>query len=561
MQNRIYKAISAIVMTVVVLLGMLFIIISYELYSAEAKSTLVSAADTALEYSHASQQLYDVMSKTLDFEVRVTEIALDGTVIFESSHQGEMDNHLDRPEITEAMEKGHGSAERYSETLSRRTYYYAVNCGDSIIRFSRKSQGISAIFIGAVPFFLVAAGLVMVIAVIVSMKLSETIMKPVHQMVKSMDIFDETEDNISDYDEYEELLPMLKLVSRMKKQMHKYIDSLTAEKNTIALITANMTEGMILLDRDDNIISINQCAIDLVNPDFPNSSRCNVIEFTRNSDFLELIANARTSSGTTGTFSVNNRFLRAFISRISSESQLSGAVILIVDETEIHLNEEVRREFSANVSHELKTPLTTIRGFAEMLSGGMIASDDDISRYGRRIYDESNRLLSVINDIIRLSEIEEKITDYFIEADLLEIVNEVAESLYEKAAEHNISIEISGENAVAPVSRGYIYELVYNLTENAVKYNRTGGKVMLSVMKAENKVIITVEDNGIGIPKEHHQRIFERFYRVDKSHSKQTGGTGLGLSIVKHITALHKGNISFESEAGRGTIFTVVLPA
>lgn len=562
MQNRICKAISTIVMTAVLVLGILFMLIGYELYSKEARDALMSSADTALSFTDKPEEIYDVMKNAVSFDVRVTMIDNDGNVLYDSTSPAALsENHLDRPEVRQAIENGSGTAERYSNTLSRRTYYYAVKTDGGIIRFSCNTQGISAIFLGAIPIFLAAWGLVMVVAVVVSMKLSENIVTPIRKMIKSMDVFDDTiEESIADYGEYEELLPMVKLVARMKREIKDYIASLSAEKNTIGLITANMTEGMILIDRNDDIISINRSACDLVNPVFPAESGRNIIEFCRNTDFMELIEQSKCAASVTGTFSSEGRFLRAFISRISSEDKLSGAVIIIVDETEIHLAEEMRRDFSANVSHELKTPLTTIRGFAEMLGGGMITYGDDIRRYGKRIYDEANRLLNVINDIIRLSEIEENHSEIFTETNLSAVAKEVAENLAEKAKRLEIDLSVSGSDVTIQANGGYIYEMIYNLTENAVKYNRPGGKVLVDVSRAGDKAVITVADNGIGIPKEHQGRIFERFYRVDKSHSKQTGGTGLGLSIVKHIAALHHGSISVDSEDGKGTVFTVMLP-
>lgn len=560
MQNRIYKAISAVVMTVVVILGLIFMMISYNLYSREAKNTLISAANTALLSTTDPKELYDILSQSLDYDVRITQITPDGKVLYDSAADSITDNHSDRPEISEAFSSGSGTAERYSETMSSRTYYYAVRCGDDVIRFSRRTGGIFTLFVGAIPFFLAAGGLVMVIAVLVSDKLSESIVKPVRKMIQSMDVFGTDETDYSEFEQYEELEPMCRLITKMRGEIKEYISNLSAEKNTISLITANMTEGMILIDRNDDIISINRSAADLVNPIFPCESGRNIIEFCRNSDFLELVDQSRKAASVTGTFSAEGRFLRAFISRIDSSDKISGAVIIIVDETEIHLAEEMRRDFSANVSHELKTPLTTVRGFAEMIGGGMITDPEDTKKYGKRIYDEATRLLNVINDIIRLSEIEEKKAEIFTSVNLLEIADDVAESLKEKADSLNVQLSVTGEDLSVPASRGYIYEMIYNLTENAVKYNRPDGKVLVDISRAGDKAVITVADNGIGIPKEHQSRIFERFYRVDKSHSKQTGGTGLGLSIVKHIAALHQGTISLESDYGKGTVFTVMLP-
>lgn len=562
MQNRICKAISTIVMTAVLVLGILFMLIGYELYSKEARDALMSSADTALSFTDKPEEIYDVMKNAVSFDVRVTMIDNDGNVLYDSTSPAALsENHLDRPEVRQAIENGSGTAERYSNTLSKRTYYYAVKIDGGIIRFSCNTQGISAIFLGAIPIFLAAWGLVIVVAVVVSMKLSENIVTPIRKMIKSMDVFDDTiEESIADYSEYEELLPMVKLVARMKREIKDYIASLSAEKNTIGLITANMTEGMILIDRNDDIISINRSACDLVNPVFPAENGRNIIEFCRNTDFMELIEQSKCAASVTGTFSSEGRFLRAFISRISSEDKLSGAVIIIVDETEIHLAEEMRRDFSANVSHELKTPLTTIKGFGEMLENGLITDGEDVKKYGGTIYRESTRLLSLINDIIRLSEIEENDVAANPKTDLLEVAKNAADSLSGKAEKNDVTVTVDGEQTFAHANQMYISELFVNLIDNAIKYNKRGGSVRVTVSKIDRNAVISVSDNGIGIPDDSKDRIFERFYRVDKSHSRAIGGTGLGLSIVKHIVNYHKGKIHLESTLGEGTTITVYLP-
>ncbi len=567
MQKRIYRAISIIVITAVVFLGMLLISISYSLYSREAKNVLIYAADTALLSTDDSERLHEILTASLDFDVRITEIDSTGRVVYDSDAQKHPeDNHADRPEVAEAYEKGKGFSQRYSETMSQSTYYYAVLRKGNVIRFSRHTGGMLTLFIGAVPFFLTACGLVMIIAVIVSDKLAENIVKPLNRMIRSMNVFDSDETDAAEFEEYEELVPMYRLVIRMRREITDYISEISAEKETIGLITANMTEGMILIDGEDNIISVNRSAADMVNSAIASEaawlqSRRNIIEFCRNEEFLALIRQSKNASGVTGTFRIEGRFLRAFISRIEQDGATGGSVIIIVDETEIRLAEEMRKDFSANVSHELRTPLTTVRGFAEMIGSGMITDPEDMQKYGKRIYDEATRLLNVINDIIRLSEIEENQGEIFTSADLLEIAREAASGLSEKAERLGISLKVTGENVIVSGDRGYIYEMILNLADNAVKYNTPGGRVLITVSRADDKAVITVADSGIGIPREHQSRIFERFYRVDKSRSKQTGGTGLGLSIVKHITAVHKGNITVESEEGKGTVFTVMLPA
>ncbi|MGN0642589.1 MAG: ATP-binding protein [Huintestinicola sp.] len=565
MQKRIYKTICSIVMTAVIVVGLCSVLISFGLYESQAKAALKYAADLVLQDDISAEEMYNRLSEALDYNIRVTEIDADGTVLYDSSSDDHLntENHGNRPEVIEAFESGIGSSERFSHTLSKTTYYYAVLHNGKVIRFSRDTGAIITVFISILPFFLAAAGLVVLIAVIASDKLSETIMKPIHKLVSSLDFFgrDSHIPTPEDFDEYEELIPMVKTIGRMRRQISEYVEKISREKNTIQLITNNMTEGMILIDKDDNILSINRSAIDLVSPHFPKESGRNIIEFSRNDDFLSLVRQSKEAPNVTGIFSCENRYLRVFISRIGdNESDNSGAVIIIVDETDIHLAEEMRRDFSANVSHELRTPLTTVKGFGEMLANGMITDTEDTVKYGKRIFDESSRLLSVINDIIRLSEIEENGARIFSKTDILYLAQQVSENLAQKADSLKISVYVTGESVEASVNSGYIYELIYNLAENGIKYNHPGGHVTVDVRRRDDKAEIIVSDDGIGIPKDHQGRIFERFYRVDKSHSKQTGGTGLGLSIVKHIVAYHSGSITLESDAEKGTKFIVTVP-
>lgn len=369
---------------------------------------------------------------------------------------------------------------------------------------------------------------------------------------------------------YPELLPMSEELERLSARLARYIDRFKGEKEKVTLITDNMVEGMLLLDQNRNILSVNKSAVRFLSDD-PSASQPesiasfagkNISGLSHNPDLLEAVEKAAETGTAYGVFPSLDRQLQFYVNKASFDNE-HGFMILLVDATEKIRADEIRKDFSANVSHELKTPLTTIKGFGEMLENGIITDLESVKKYGGTIYRESERLLHLINDIIRLSEIEEASPDEFIsDVDLKRSAEDAAEILQFKADSHQVSVSVSSdeENFTIKAHSGYISELFLNLIDNSIKYNNPGGSVWVNVRKDKNNAVITVKDNGIGIPKEHRERIFERFYRVDKSRSKQTGGTGLGLSIVKHIAAYHHGSVNIESETGKGTCVTVILP-
>lgn len=316
---------------------------------------------------------------------------------------------------------------------------------------------------------------------------------------------------------------------------------------------------MILLDSDHTVLSVNRSAVKLLNPHFDPHSHEKLTHLTVNKELMELLEKLDESDSASGVVTVKNRYFRTFINKSAFNGDY-GIIILMADVTESIKSEQIRHDFSANVSHELKTPLTTIKGFGEMMEGGIITGSEDIKKYGGTIYREAERLLYLINDIIRLSEIEEHANSESDEVDILHTAQDVEEILQNKAYNHKVSVFVKGDNVVIKGNQSYMTELLLNLMDNAVKYNNDGGSVWVEVSRKGDNAVITVRDNGIGIADRDRERVFERFYRVDKSRSKQTGGTGLGLSIVKHIVAYHNGEISITSSLGKGTEITVAIP-
>lgn len=534
--------------------------ISYKLYIQKAMGELNTAARIAAAYSPEPEELCALLEEQLDYAVRVTYIGGDGTVTFDSSPQvgnvSDMDNHGNRPEVEQALNEGFGSDIRASHTIGKRSCYAAVSDGNgTVIRLSREIESVYSLMLGTVSVITVIAGLVIIISTIISVKLSESLIVPVRTMVENIGVLAGQKGGSSETDrliaEYEELEPVAAAVRKLSARLDRYITRLREERETISVITENMVEGMIVLDSGDNILSVNRSAVRLLSSAFRGGEGRHICELTRNPEILELISRSKEEKSVSGVVGAGGRKLRAFV---NNTGENSGTVLLLVDITESFNAEEMRRCFSANVSHELKTPLTTISGFGEMMESGVLTDKEDVKKYGGLIHRESSRLLSLINDIIRLSELDEGGDSLEVrELDINAVAEEVCTMLSDKAAKNGISLEHTGKSVLITANEGMLSEVIYNLADNAIKYNTEGGFVRVDVSGTESTAVLTVSDSGIGIPPEHIEHIFERFYRVDKSRSKQRGGTGLGLSIVKHIVNVMGGSIDISSEVGKGT--------
>lgn len=532
----------------------------YTFYKDAAQQQLKAVANTIVQTEKTDDydKIDSQLKNALNYDVRVTFIQNDGTVTYDNqADPAEMENHSDRKEVKEAMQNGSGESTRLSETLSETNYYYAVQYNGGILRFSRARSNLLNVFIAVIPIIFCTAGGIFVITTIISIKLSESLIKPINKLVSNFDI--SGEGFAYDEDTYEELKPIIKNADILMKRISKNVAKLKKEKEKITLITDNMVEGMVLLDSDRRVISVNRSALRLLNPHFDPKSHDVLSRLTGNEQINALVEQMDESNSARDVIEIKHRYFRTFVNKSAFNGDY-GIIIILADVTESIKSEQIRRDFSANVSHELKTPLTTIKGFGEMMEGGIITGTDDIKKYGGTIYREAERLLYLINDIIRLSEIEEHAGNDADSIDLLQTAKDVEEILQNKAYNNKISLFISGESTEISGNQSYITELLLNLMDNAVKYNNEGGSVWAEISHDEKNAYITVRDNGIGIAEKDRERVFERFYRVDKSRSKQTGGTGLGLSIVKHIVAYHNGSISIKSELDKGTEITVSIP-
>ena len=478
-------------------------------------------------------------------DMRLTIVADDGKVLYDDDRlAAQLPNHADREEIKEALTSGIGESRRYSDTLGQETYYYAVKISDgSLLRLAKTTSSMWGMFRGAIPIVLAVMLMLSAISYALAGRLTKRIVDPINNVQIN-------EDLVSPYDE---LAPLIRTISQQRVRISQQITDLKNRSDTIVAIMDRMSEGVILVDNQGAILSINKSAEDIF-PIRESANGKNILEILRNVELNEAMRSALEGTRNEINLTHADRTFRVYFSPVPG----SGAVILFLDITDKVHTEQLRREFSANVSHELKTPLTTIYGNAEMLGNGMVKEMDKPNFYAK-IKGEAERLITLIEDIIMLSRLDENNGEMLIEqVDLLDVADEVVVSLMPKAKEQNITMTITG-SGVFPANRAQMVELFHNLIDNAIKYNKPNGTVTVALDVTNNQAKFVITDTGIGIPKEELSRIFERFYRVDKSRSKKTGGTGLGLAIVKHIVIAYDGKIELHSAEGQGTNITVWL--
>ena len=484
-------------------------------------------------------------------DYRLTWVASDGTVLFDTLDSAEnMENHADRVEVREAFAKGESSSVRYSTTLTERTLYYAKALNDgTVLRISiRQATVLALVLVMLQPILLVA-----ILAVILSAALANWMSKKIVRPLNSLDL-----DHPLENDAYEELAPLLSRIHQQRQQIAAQLHSLKKQTDEFAQVTSHMKEGLVLLDNAGKILSINPAAQQV----FGAESSCDGQDFLtidRSRDLHLAIQTAAEEGHSEVRSERNGREFQFDISRIESEDAFVGTVLLAFDVTEQAFAEQNRREFTANVSHELKTPLQSITGSAELLENGLV-KPEDVPRFVGMIRTEAARLVTLVDDIIHLSQLDEGAAPDRETVDLLETAKDAASALGDSATEKGIHVSVSGESVSISGVRSFLHEMIYNLCDNAIKYNVENGSVEITVVRKEQEAVVTVKDTGIGIPAEHQSRIFERFFRVDKSRSKASGGTGLGLSIVKHIAQYHGATIKLQSEFGCGTTVSVVFP-
>lgn len=560
MQKKLYKVMTILVSCTVLFFLLVAGSLGYSTYQRFTKNELKSAAKLVAAGNNKPSEMADILERSVEYDVRVTFIDAQGNVKYDSeADPAKMENHSDREEFKEAMANDEGESTRFSKTLGYTTYYYAIKYNGGVLRFSTDKENLAGVFLAVIPMLVVFAGGIIFITTIISIKLSESMIKPINSLVKQLDLRNE---NIGQFETpYEELEPIIKNADVLMGRIHKNMNKIKAEREKISLITENMVEGMILLDEDMTVLSVNKSALKILGNSFDPTEHTKINHMTNDQQIIGLLEEAKESGAAKGIITEKSRFYRTFANKVYSENTLDfGIIIFFVDVTEEIQSEQIRRDFSANVSHELKTPLTTIKGFGELLENGIFTKEEDVKKYGGMIYRESERLLYLINDIIRLSQIEEQEHVLSDKIDLLKTAHDVEEILRHKADNREVTMTIEGEPVQIYGNQSYITELFLNLMDNAIKYNHEGGSLKVTVGIEYGKAVAVFSDTGIGISDEHQSRIFERFYRVDKSRSKKIGGTGLGLSIVKHIVAYHSGEIQLESELEKGTTITVKLP-
>ena len=549
MTGKIFKSIFfavgiVLLASFVVIMGCL-----YQYYASVQDAQLqdeLTLASAAVE-TGKTQTLEKIKSD----RYRITWVDTDGTVIYDTQTGTQnLENHADREEIRQAFEKGKGVSTRYSATLTEKTMYRAKRLSDgTVLRVSVSMATVGNLALGVLPAIL----FVFFAALILSVWLANRLAKHIVEPINNLDL-----DHPTENDTYEELSPLLVRIHQQYNRISEQLNLLKRKTDEFTQITDNLNEGLILLGDKEQILSINPAAKQLFGMDEDCVGK-DFLTVDRSYEVSEALKEATRSGQATLRVERNGRVYRFDMNRIESDSQPIGTVILTFDITEQEFAEQNRREFTANVSHELKTPLQGIIGSAELIENKM-AKPEDVPRFVGHIRKEASRLVTLIEDIIRLSQLDEGVELPLSPVNLTEISEEAAADLSDAAQAKNVRISVQGKPLFVNGVRRLLYEIVYNLCDNAVKYNVDGGKVSVTVDDDEKEVILSVRDTGIGIAPEHQTRIFERFYRVDKSHSKASGGTGLGLSIVKHAVMYHHGSIDVQSEPNHGTIITVRFP-
>ncbi len=486
------------------------------------------------------------------FENRITYIDADGTVLYDNKADiSTMENHLNREEVVAAKNSGTGTAVRISYTVSEMSVYCARVIGyGCVVRVSGTMDTVFARMAGMWWEILLVIIATALVSVGVAALVARVIVKPINSIdLKNPDISES----------YGEIAPLLHRITEQNHEIDLKIAELTRSRKEFSLITENMSEGFIITDSRTEVLSYNTAALDILGSGFTGGSR-SVLVLNRSEAFRNAVESALNGKRCEANLNISEKIYQVIATPVMTDGTVSGAVIIILDVTEKESREELRREFTSNVSHELKTPLTTIYGISDMLVGGIV-KPEDVTGFAKNIRDEAGRLITLIQDIIKLSQLDENtFTDRAEKTDLLAVAEIAAERLAPAAEKKHVTISVTGEKAEYTGITSVLEEIVYNLIDNAVKYNKQGGRADVDVRSDEDNVVITVSDTGIGIPAESIDRIFERFYRVDKSHSRTIGGTGLGLSIVKHGVLLHGGTISVKSTEGCGTTFTLTLP-
>ena len=550
MTKKIFKSIM-FVCALVLAVGLAAVMgILYSNFDGQMRKELSKEA-AYLAYG-VEQQGLDYLKNIKDKSARITYIDQDGTVLFDNEADvSEMKNHSDRTEFQKAEKYGAGESSRYSDTLSEKTIYYALRLKDgTVLRVSGTQDSVLALVENLIFPLCGLLCLMLILSGIMASVISKRIVKPINEL----DLESPKENQI-----YEELSPLLSKIHRQNREIQNQLELAKQQQEEFSLITENMQEGLIVIDKYTMILSANSSAWNLFHMDRVRQGE-SVYCLDREEEFRHAIEQVLSGEHTELVLKLNGSDIQLIANPVIRDKKTEGAVVLLVNVTEKLERESLRREFSANVSHELKTPLTSISGFAEIMQGGLV-KNEDIPKFAGRIYKESQRLLQLVEDVIQISQLDEEKTSYIWEpVDVYQVCKNAFESLKEKAKSLNVHLYICGERMKMEAVRTLLEEAIYNVCDNAIKYNRNDGSVSVFLTQTAQEIQIVVKDTGVGIPKEDQDRVFERFYRVDKSHSKEIGGTGLGLSIVKHAVGALKGSVILRSEEGNGTEITLRFP-
>ncbi len=550
MKNKIFRALVALAaMAVLVASGLITFLVSQDYFNETKKELAQEARYISMGLESGGNDFLNKIAAENGSNVRITLIDKDGIVLFDNQAEAKtLENHAMRQEVMEAVAVGAGEAERFSDTLDKTTYYYAVRLDDG--KILRLARTIDSIYKSVLQMLPIMGGIVIVVAFlasIVARRVTFNLIKPLDQVN-----LDEPLDN----ETYDELAPFLTRIAKQKRQLSKNLKKLRGKQEELTIITNNMNEGLVLLNGQQNVLFINESAAKIFGFSAKEVIGRNILTVDRAQEVQDLLQKVASNGNGEELYEKEGHFYQLSGSSVNG----SGSVILIYDVTEKMTAEKLRREFSANVSHELKTPLQSILGYAEIMKNGLV-KDEDKQRFLERIHAEAGNMIELIQNIMELSRLDEnKTLDEFEDVDLLKLAQSVTLRLKHKAQTKGVTLNVSGSSACVCGVQSILSEVLYNLVDNSIKYNKDNGKVDVKVQDGAEEVTVSVSDTGIGIGAADRERVFERFYRADKSHSKEIGGTGLGLSIVKHGVLFHKGRVELESEPGVGTTITFVLP-
>lgn len=550
MTKRIFQAVCLVAALVLVLSTGVLLALFYDNFVDRAEQSLQVEAAYVAQGLNTGGEAY--LQGLRDRSRRITLVDTDGTVRYDNTADAaQMENHLEREEIQEALTTGSGESRRVSQTLSQETFYYALRLDNGmVLRLSSTQSSVWALLLAVLQ----PAAVVVLAALILGAILAHRAAKGIVAPINNLDL-----DHPEDVKAYEELSPLLSKIARQKRTIDAQLHQAQRNQEQFRLITENMSEGLLVIDAQTNLLSCNSAALRLLGAE-KKPENPSVLALNHAEAFRTVVRDALAGRHGEGRLEVGGRSLQLLANPAGQDGEAAGAVILVMDTTEREQREALRREFSANVSHELKTPLTSISGFAELLKSGVV-QPKDVADFSQSIYDEAQRLIHMVEDIIRLSELDEnEINRETGPIDLYAFCGKEVERMRPEADRRGVTLSLRGEAATVQGNPQILGELVYNLLDNAIKYNKPQGSVTVTVTPGK-RVRLRVEDTGIGIPRESQSRVFERFYRVDKSHSDDVSGTGLGLSIVKHAAQFHRARVELQSTEGQGTAITITFPA